>query len=313
MPLASLIEQARERGGAGPYDLGNASPAEVVSSGMRPVWVEGALLPGSPAGGPVAVASPVRWSMLAAWAGVLLAALALESVMALSERRRVFVSAVTHELRTPLTTFRMYTDMIAEGMVPSEQKREECLARLRGEAERLSHLVENVLFYSRVETGRASASVEPLRLRPFLERQVEVLREQAERSGLRVELDVGNETEELTVRVDASAIEQILTNLFDNAIKYASDGELVRLQLRRAGREVVVVVEDRGPGLSRRDRRRLFQPFSKSDREAAQSAPGTGLGLALSRRLARAMGGDLRLDASHAHGACFLLTLPLVK
>ncbi len=77
--------------------------------------------------------------------------------MDLSERRRIFVSAVTHELRTPLTTFRLYTDMLADGMVSGEEKRRSYLERLRGEAQRLSHLVENVLFYARLESGRAGA------------------------------------------------------------------------------------------------------------------------------------------------------------
>jgi signal transduction histidine kinase len=274
------------------------------------------LVPGPPTATTRNGSSPLRWSMLVAWGGVGLAALAvsvaLASVLALSERRRVFVSAVTHELRTPLTTFRMYTDMLANGMVLSEAKRKEYVGRLQREAERLAHLVENVLFYARVETGRASASVQPLVLGPFLERQVEALRERAHRAGLRVDYDAGPARTELTVQVDASAIEQILTNLVDNACKYAADGKLVRLRVLRSGNHVAIRVEDLGHGLSRRDRRRLFRPFSKSDRDAAQSAPGVGLGLALSRRLARAMGGDLRFDVGYDQGAAFAILLPLV-
>ena len=102
--------------------------------------------------------SPIRVSLLVAWSCLLFTALAagvtLQSVLTLSERRGAFVSAVTHELRTPLTTFRMYAEMLAAGMVPDAQQRQRYLETLRSEADRLSHLVENVLQYARLERGR---------------------------------------------------------------------------------------------------------------------------------------------------------------
>jgi signal transduction histidine kinase len=117
------------------------------------------------------------------------------------------------------------------------------------------------------------------------------------------------------VRVDRSAIEQILLNLVDNACKYAARSTPPRIDvhLETAPGRAVVRVSDHGPGLSAAERRRLFQPFSKSDRDAANSAPGIGLGLALSRRLARAQGGDLSLDSSAETGAAFVLSLPLAR
>ena len=112
--------------------------------------------------------------------------------------------------------------------------------------------------------------------------------------------------------IDRSALEQILVNLVDNACKYAaaSAPPIVRIRLERAGLRVLVHVRDHGPGFSKRDRRRLFRPFSKSDRDAATSAPGVGLGLALSQRLARAQGGDLRLEEPRDGGAAFVISLP---
>jgi signal transduction histidine kinase len=274
------------------------------------------LLPGAPPLPSEPRRSPVRLSLVGAWFGLLLGALAvaalLQGVMALSERRREFVSAVSHELRTPLTTFRLYADMLAGGMVAGEEKRQEYLARLRLEAQRLSHLVENVLFYSRLESGRSGAVRESINLSVFLKERIRPLAERAEREGLTLAVDDATEgTAE--VRVDASALEQILQNLVDNSCKYAARSEpsTIDIRLERKGSSALLRVRDHGPGLSATDRRRLFRPFSKSDREAALSAPGVGLGLALSRRLARAQGGDLRLDDTVTSGAAFVVELPL--
>ena len=118
--------------------------------------------------------SPVRTALVIAWLCVLLAALAvamlLHGTVSLSERRAAFVSAVTHELRTPLTTFKMYSEMLAEGMVPEESKRKSYLSTLCSEANRLSHLVENVLAYARLERGSARSRVERISLGQLLER-----------------------------------------------------------------------------------------------------------------------------------------------
>jgi signal transduction histidine kinase len=273
------------------------------------------LEPGSAPQAAVAGLSPIRLSLLGAWACLLLAALSvaalLGGVLTLSERRRIFVSAVTHELRTPLTTFRLYTDMLAEGMVGGEHRRREYLSRLRSEAERLGHLVENVLFYSRVESGRAGARREAVNLVDALEAAWPRLVERARSAGLRLTLERGEAP--MRVVIDRAALEQVLLNLVDNACKHASASEppLVHVELGREAGRALIRVRDHGAGLSRASRRRLFRPFSKSDREAATQGPGVGLGLALSRRLMRAQRADLTVDDSVTEGAAFVISLPL--
>jgi signal transduction histidine kinase len=297
---------------------------EPVAAGARPDEERRlATLPVRLVTGPVSLPartgpSPARLSLAGAWAFAFLAALAvaalLRGVVELSERRHVFVSAVTHELRTPLTTFRLYTDMLADGMVTDEARRREYIARLRSEAERLGHLVENVLFYARVESGRGEAARETVDLQALLQDARPRLAERAARADLEMAFPP-REGGPVPVRVDRSAIEQVLLNLVDNACKYAarSNPPRIDVHLETAPGRALVRVSDHGPGLSAAERRRLFQPFSKSDRDAANSAPGIGLGLALSRRLARAQGGDLSLDASDGGGAVFVLSLPLAR
>jgi len=267
------------------------------------------------------LSSPVLISLLIAWGCVLLAAAAvavlLLGVMTLSERRAAFVSAVTHELRTPLTTFRLYSEMLAKGMVADESKRTQYLSTLYTEAERLSHLVGNVLAYARIEkNGRATERVETVEIQELFDRTQERLAERAAQADMQLRVTTPSDsqagTPSTSARVDVAAVEQILLNLVDNACKYASprsNGTINMHAESYAGR-INIHVQDSGPGISRQAARRLFRPFSKSANEAANSAPGVGLGLALSRRLARGMGGDLRLDPSVKDGACFVLSLP---
>jgi len=266
---------------------------------------------------PIPFWSPIRFSLVTAWACVLLAAAAvavlLNGAISLSERRGAFVSAVTHELRTPLTTFKMYSEMLAEGMVPDEEKRRHYLNTLCSEANRLSHLVENVLAYARLERGSARRRVEKVTLQTLIERVKPRLMERAEQAGMSLLVEASEQALQRVVHLDVSAVEQILFNLVDNACKYAAPNaseKLIHLEASPKGKFAMLSVRDHGQGLTRQAARRLFRPFSKSAHEAAHTAPGVGLGLALCRRLSRSMGGDLRFNPLVTDGACFVLMLP---
>jgi len=274
------------------------------------------LVPGSlPSDGNGRV-SAIEVSVAVTWICVLIAAAAVAAllwgVIRLSERRATFVSAVTHELRTPLTTFHMYTEMLAEGMVSEPQRRQEYLDTLRREATRLTHLVENVLAYARLERGRANGRVERFTLGSLLDQIVPRLAEHARHSGMEVTSELDAAARGATVRANASAVEQIVFNLVDNACKYAASAADRRIHLaaHRNGSQVELRISDHGPGIAPSAAKRLFRPFTTAAREAAHSGPGVGLGLALSRRLARDMGADRALDR-RADGAAFVLTLPI--
>jgi signal transduction histidine kinase len=260
--------------------------------------------------------SPIRVSLLVAWACLALAAMAaavtLQRTIALSERRGAFVAAVTHELRTPLTTFRMYAEMLAVGMVPDPQQRQKYLQTLRVEADRLAHLVENVLQYARLERGRPGKRRAPTTLGAVLDHCRSRLADRASQGELKLVVEHDESVLPTTLFTDVAAVEQILFNLVDNACKYAacSSDKRLHLTVRIEPKRVTVAVRDHGPGIAPAGRKRLFQPFSKSVHEAAHSAPGVGLGLALCRRLAHDLGGKLELHSPADGGAEFVLTLP---
>jgi signal transduction histidine kinase len=250
-----------------------------------------------------------------AWLGVGFALVAgffmLGGVIKMSERRASFVSSVTHELRTPLTTFRLYSDMLSSGLVKEPATKQKYLETLRTESERLTHLVENVLAYSRIERGAATAKKsEDLSLGALLERVSGRLEVRAKEAGMELQVQVTGFDSDRKLKLNTTAIEQILFNLVDNAAKYACDGgNVIRLIAEFQKSNLRIAVCDQGCGVSRRERGRLFKPFHKTAEQAASTKPGVGLGLALCRRLARAMKGDLFYEKAE-QGACFVLKVP---
>jgi len=264
--------------------------------------------------------SPILISLLIAWSCLILAcgavAFLLHGVVRLSERRAAFVSAVTHELRTPLTTFRLYGEMLSQNIVTDPADRKHYLNTICAEAERLTHLVENVLAYARLERVRHESRAETLDVAELLERMQLRLQDRASQAEMQWACEVPKEVADIRVRTDAVAVEQIVFNLVDNACKYACSSEDKRIHLTvdcTGADKISISIRDHGPGISFSGAKRLFRPFSKSADEAATSAPGVGLGLALSRRLAKELGGVLELTRLEGYGAVFVLTIPVAS
>ncbi|WP_425614608.1 sensor histidine kinase [Anatilimnocola sp. NA78] len=259
--------------------------------------------------------SPIRVSLLIAWSCLLIvsiaAAITLQSVVTLSERRASFVSAVTHELRTPLTTFRMYAEMLAGGMVPEAEQRQHYLETLRVEADRLAHLVDNVLQYARLERTNPSRRRHEVAVHELFDRHQERLADRARQAEMKLVVNADSCAHQ-TLVTDPQAVEQILFNLVDNACKYACHAAKKEIEVTVTCQrdQLLLCVRDFGPGISTAGRKKLFRPFSKSVHDAAHSAPGVGLGLALCERLARDLGGRLKFQPAEP-GSIFCLRLPL--
>jgi signal transduction histidine kinase len=262
-----------------------------------------------------AVGPALRTALWMGWGAVLLATAAaaalLHGVMTLSERRAAFVSSVTHELRTPLTTFRMYAEMLARGMVPDAQRRQEYFHTLEREAERLTLLVENVLAYARLERGRKPQAIECVTLKTLLDRIEPRLAHRAAQAGMQCEVHISPDAADVEFTTDLNVAEQILFNLVDNSAKYAREAadRRIHVDASRDGTWMKIAVRDHGPGISHARSSRTMRAFGKSAQESADTAPGVGLGLALCRRLARQLRGRLEIDRNAERGATVVLSL----
>lgn len=237
--------------------------------------------------------------------------LALRSTIASAVQTSRFASSVTHELRTPLTTFRLYAEMLADGMVPEGTQRSAYLDTLRDESVRLGFLVENVLAWSRVEEGRATVEARRISAAELVSAAEAVLRRRCLEAGARFELELA--TEPIHTNADADRVRQVLFNLVDNACKYAGDGATIRLSAQHSGGSLVLAVDDDGPGVAPRLQGRIFRAFDRGERGPGDAVRGLGLGLAISRELARSLGGELRCVQSALGGARFELDLPVTS
>jgi signal transduction histidine kinase len=247
-------------------------------------------------------------ALLVTWAVVLLAmggaAVALKKSVDFGVRQRRFASLVTHELRSPLTTFRLYSDLLAQGLV-KEEKRAVYHDTLRQESGRMARMVENVIAHARLEEGRTGLSRRQVALAALLDEAAPALGRCAEDAGFALSIGAAPAA---TLFTDPAAVGQILFNLVENACKYGRPP--IEISASVDGGVVRIAVRDHGDGVP--PAARLFRPFERAGRDEADPVRGLGLGLALSRGLARDLGGDLACDARSGGGARFVLTLPVM-
>ena len=257
----------------------------------------------------------LRGTIAASWLMSLLTIAALFGILAfytrLERRRSDFVSAVTHELRTPLTSFTLYTEMLKSGTL-SPEKVEEYHETLYNESLRLGHLVENVLAFAKLTRGKVRGRQDAGPCGKILPVLFDKIKERLSKDGVELRYTLDSRLQLLSIRTDLLSVEQILMNLADNAAKYAeTNTPCVTISVLQAHRTLCIRVSDNGPGIPEAVRNNLFRPFSRSAKAESGRKPGVGLGLALSRDLARSINGELTLERSDDKGSTFILSLPL--
>jgi two-component system phosphate regulon sensor histidine kinase PhoR len=218
------------------------------------------------------------------------------------ELSRRFLMSVSHELRTPLTAIRGHVAALREGVLEEDEAKERSLEVVAEEAVRLERLVGDVLDLAKLDARRFALLREEVDMRALCERAYATFAEEARARGVEYELELG---EGAVLVTDGDRVLQIVSNLLANALHWTPPGGRVELDLDARDGEVMVAVEDSGPGIGPEQRERIFRPFWSGD------GGGTGLGLAIARELALALGGRLELDSEPGRGSRFVLVLPV--
>jgi signal transduction histidine kinase len=231
--------------------------------------------------------------------------------IALARQQRDFISAVSHELRTPLTSIRMYAQMLREGWA-SEDKKPGYYAYIHDESERLSRLIANVLQFARMSRDEVEVNLQSVRAGELIDLARSKVASQVESAGFTLHIECAEPAAAAQLQADPDAFIQVIINLVDNAVKFSARAarKVVELSCRVDETDrVVFAVRDHGPGVARHQRRRIFALFYRAGSELTRDAAGTGIGLALVRRLCEAMGAQV--DVTDADpGARFSVYFP---
>ena len=220
--------------------------------------------------------------------------------------RRDFVANVSHELKTPLTSMRGFAEALADSGVDPETTRD-FAGRILANTDRMQHLVDDLLDLARIESGAWRPEIEELRVRPLIDDAWASLQSGAERRGIRLEPDL---PEDLKVRADREALFQVLSNLLDNAVRYAPDASPIRLTARPDDSGVRFEVADEGPGIPSAQLERVFERFYRVDAARSREAGGTGLGLSIVKHLVAAHGGEVGIDSALGEGTRAWFVIP---
>jgi len=220
--------------------------------------------------------------------------------------RQEFLSNVSHELRTPLTSILAFVETLETSAMEDQESAKRFLAIIRKNASRMNDLIGDILELSAIEAGNVEVRAEHLALAPLVVEVISALAAQAETRAITVINEVPTDA---TVFADGRRLEQMLTNLIDNAIKFNREAGKVIVKFKRGDRDQILIV-DTGEGIPAQYLDRLFERFYRVDRARSREMGGTGLGLAIVKHLARAHDGEVSVTSEIGKGSTFTIELP---
>jgi signal transduction histidine kinase len=230
--------------------------------------------------------------------------------LAVAELQSDFVSAVSHEFRTPLTSMRHLTELLEDGVVTSEEARGEYYSLLSQETRRLHRLVEALLNFARMESGRYRFRFERADPGQLARDVVEEFKRESVADGFVIEVDAATG---LACSIDRESLALAIWNLLENAVKYSGECRTIRVVVERRDDQAAISVCDGGLGVAPRERKVIFEKFVRGDSARASDTRGTGIGLALVQRVVRGHGGVIEVESEPGKGSTFTVRLPLER
>jgi two-component system phosphate regulon sensor histidine kinase PhoR len=242
-------------------------------------------------------------------AGALLIFQDLTEVRRFETMRQEFVGNISHELRTPLASMKAVLETLNEGAIDDRRIAKDFLAMMGGEVDRMTQLVRELAELSRIETGQDKLEIAPLDLNSLIDQTIAKLKPQSERK--QIDILWQSDSSLPAIPAEEGRIEQVLTNLLHNAIKFTSAGGKIIVSAEVEGDSVLVSVKDTGIGISAEDLPHVFTRFYKADK--SRSSEGTGLGLAIAKHIIQAHGGQIWARSEEGRGSTFSFRLPTVR
>jgi two-component system, OmpR family, phosphate regulon sensor histidine kinase PhoR len=225
----------------------------------------------------------------------------------LEKVRQEFLSNISHELRTPLTSILAFVETLEDGAIDDKENNRRFLGVIRRNAERMHELIADILELSMIESGNVSIETKPVRLTGLID---EVFTSLSSKAAEREVILVNRAPADLKASADPVRLEQMLTNLIDNAIKFNRRGGSVTVAASGSDERVSISVADTGEGILPDHLPRVFERFYRADRGRTREVGGTGLGLAIVKHLARLHGGEVSVTSTPSQGTTFTIELP---
>jgi signal transduction histidine kinase len=227
----------------------------------------------------------------------------------IAELRTQFVASVSHELKTPLTAVRMFAETLMLGRAQDKQTRDEYLATIMNESERLTRLVDNVLDFSKIEQGRKVYHMRTAALPEVVRSAAQAMQYPLEQLGFKLNVSIDENVSPM--EADTDALEQAILNLLSNAMKYSTSASEIELRLHSQNGEAVIEVTDHGIGIPAEEQSRIFEKFYRIPSRETEFVAGTGLGLTLVNHIVEAHGGSIEVQSTVGQGSTFFIRLPL--
>ena len=228
------------------------------------------------------------------------------------QRKVDFVTNVSHELKTPLTSIRMYSEMMAEGFQKDPEKIIKYSGYIASESQRLTRLINNVLDFAKLEKGTKIFNLETADINSLIKDIIPSLKEEFNKNGFIFKENLNKES--LFVKCDKESVIQVLINLFSNVQKYSTDEKYIEIKTFQKDKQIIVSVTDKGTGIAKKYRKKIFRYFFRIDTSITSDSKGTGLGLAIAKKIMKQQGGDLIYTAlkgdDYRQGSIFSMIFP---
>jgi len=227
----------------------------------------------------------------------------------LSKMKSYFISTVSHEFKSPLTSIRQMAEMLVRDRVPSAERQRKYYTSILKQSERLSHLIDNILDFSKMEEGHKLFRFEKADIIQVVRDIVESFQQHTADQGFHINLAIPEPLP--NVVFDREAMEQVMHNLLDNACKYSGDSREIEVHLSSKGNKIIISVRDNGVGIRKEDHEKIFSRFYRAGEELTQTVKGSGIGLTLVKQIVEAHHGEITVESSPGKGSTFTVRLPL--